>query len=61
MKLLQSSTIFKQRNNREVYCDYNFFMKIFTTSNLKNTIATPEKRSLAFLLILSFHDQKEIQ
>ena len=40
MKLLQSSTIFKQKNNYEVSCDQNFYMKYFTTPNLKNIIAT---------------------
>ena len=40
MKLLQSSTILKQKNNHEVSYDKNFFVKVFTTPNSKNIIAT---------------------
>ena len=35
MKLLQSSTISKQKNIHEVSCDYNISMKFFTTPNSK--------------------------
>ena len=59
MKLLQSSTIFKQKKNHEVS---NFCLKFFTIPNGKNIIATPsivsiKKSKLTFLLILYFHDQ----
>ena len=52
--LLQSSTIFKQKNNNY---DLTFWIKIFATPNSKNIIAslgifTIEKSALAFLLIL---------
>ena len=40
MKLLKSSTSFKQRNNHEMSCDQNFCMKIFTTPNSKDLIET---------------------
>ena len=40
IKLLQSSSIFKQKNNHEVPCEQNFCMKFFTTHNSKNIIAT---------------------
>ena len=33
IRLLQSNTIFKQRNNYEVSFDLNFCMKYFTTPN----------------------------
>ena len=61
MKLLQSSTIFKQKNDHEVSCDQNFCMKFFTTPKSKNIIATLrlatiEKFELTFLHILYFHD-----
>ena len=60
MKLLQSSTIFKQKNYHEVSYDQNFCMKFFTTPNSKDIIATLrkvtiEKSKLTFLLILYFH------
>ena len=60
MKLLQSSTFFKQKNNHEVSYDINFCLEFFTTANSKNIIATLlvvtiEKSELAFLLILYFH------
>ena len=40
IKRLQSSTIFQQRNNHEVWCDWNFYMNFLTTDNSKNVIAT---------------------
>ena len=40
IKRLQSSTIFQQRKNHEVSCDWNFFMNFLTTANSKNIIAT---------------------
>ena len=60
IKLLRSSTIFKQRNNHEVSCDQDFCVKIFTTPNSKNIgttlrLVTIEQPELAFLLILYFH------
>ena len=67
MQLLESSKIFKQRNNHEVPCDKNCMkknlhkmhkicMKFFTALHSKNIIATLyivtiEKRELTFLLI----------
>ena len=58
MKLSQSSTMFKQKNNHEVYCDWNFC--IFATPNSKTIIATLrivtiEKSELTCLLTLYFH------
>lgn len=57
IKLLQSSTIFKQRNNYKLSCDQNFSMKIFTTPILEKIIATlpivtTEKLELTFFAIL---------
>ena len=56
MKILQSRTILKQRNNHEVFYDYNFCIKFFTAPNSKNitetlyiVTVTPE---LTFFLIL---------
>ena len=51
MKLLQESTIFKQKHNHEISC--NFCMKFFTPPSSKNTIATlriviKEKSELTF-------------
>ena len=59
MKLLQSSTISKQKNNHKVSCDYNFCIKFFTTPNSKKItaalcIVTIEKSELTFLLISYF-------
>ena len=55
MKLLQSSTIFKQKHNPEVSC--NFLHEIFHSSQFKKYNATLrivaiEKSELTFLLIL---------
>ena len=55
MKLLQSSTTFKQKNNHEVSCDQDLCMKLFTTPDSKNIIATLlivtiRKSELTFLL-----------
>ena len=55
--MLQLSTIFKERNNHEVYCNKNFCVKIFTTPNSKYLIATLSivtmgKSELTFLLVL---------
>ena len=52
--------VFKQKINHEVFCDWNFCMKFFTTSSSKNIIATLrivtiEISELTFLLILYFH------
>ena len=60
MKLLQSSTIFKQKINDEVSCDENFCMRFFTTLNSKKLIAllaivTIKNSELTFLLIFYFH------
>ena len=40
IKLLQASTIFKQIDNHEVFCNWNFYIKFFTSLNSKNIIAT---------------------
>ena len=60
VKLLQSSTIFKQKNH-EVSYDLNFCIKFFTTPNSKNVISIlrlvrREKSEFTFLLILYFHE-----
>ena len=59
-KLLQSRPTFKQKGNHKVSSHYISCMKFFTTSNLKNIIATLgivtiEKSELTFPLILYFH------
>ena len=60
LKLLQSRTIFKQKGNHEVSGYKNFCMKVFTTPNSKNLIATLctvtiKKSELTCLLTLYFH------
>ena len=57
IKLLQSSTIFKQRDNPNVSFKENFCLKFFITPNSKNVIATlhivtTKKPKLTFFLLL---------
>ena len=40
IKRLELSTIFQQRNNHEVFCDWNFCMEFLTTANSKNINTT---------------------
>ena len=65
MILLQSSTIFKQKNNREKFCDYNLCMKFFITPNSKIIFATLpivkiEKSMLKLLIIFYFHENTNL-
>ena len=60
MKLFQSSTIFKQRNDHEVSCELNFRVKFFAAPSSKYIFATLRtvasgKSELTFLLLLYFH------
>ena len=61
MKVLQSSTIFKQRNNH-VKCPaikiftWNFLQLPLEKYNCNSTHSAIEKLELTFLLILYFHD-----
>ena len=60
MKLLQASTIFKQIDNPEVFWNWNFYIKLFTSLNSKNIIAslrivTVKISELTLFLILNFH------
>ena len=55
-KLLQPSTIFKQRNNDEVSCDLNFLMAFLATLNWEYIVVTLctvtiEKSESTFFLI----------
>ena len=60
MKQLQSSTIFKQRNNRELSYNLNFRLNFFTTPNSQNIIGTLHivtiEKSDLILLALNFYD-----
>ena len=61
MNLFQSSTIFQQRNNHEIFWGLNFCKKLFQTPNWKSTlatlyVATIEKPELTFRLISYFRD-----
>ena len=65
LKLLQSRTTFKQKDNHEVPSHWNICMKVFTTPSSKNIIGTLrivtiEKSELKFLLILYFHGSTKL-
>lgn len=61
MRLLQSGTVFKQRNNLKVSSNLNFWMKFFATPNSQNITAALrlvaiEKSELILLYYTSMID-----